>query len=212
MKKNYVHLVLVVDRSGSMFPMAEEASNGINQFLREQHQLEGEATITLAQFNHEYELVHDFVPTKKAIRKPFKLVPRGCTALLDALGRTISSVGDALATLEEENRPEKVIFLVCTDGEENASEEFTMEQVRNMIQHQETAYKWEFVYLGANVDAFTEANNLGINVSTQYAGTGKGVSHVYSVATRSVSDVRTGRSANMASVMPSDLTEGTSDS
>ena len=161
MKKDYTHITLVLDRSGSMEAITSDTIGAVNKFLKEQKEQPGEATLTLVLFDHEYMSVHEF--------KNIKDVPwldsstyftRGTTALMDAIGRTINQVGSTLAGKKEEERPESVLFAIVTDGLENASREFSKIQIVNMIDHQTKKYNWDFVYLGANQDA--------INVATSY--------------------------------------------
>jgi hypothetical protein len=160
MKPDLTDITLVVDRSGSMEAIREDAEGGVNAFVREQAQQAGEALLTLVQFDTEYEFVHQGVPVKRA--PAYKLVPRGSTALLDAVGRAINETGDRLAKMAEPDRPGLVIFVIVTDGEENSSREFSKAQIKEMIDRQQTQYHWQFTFLGANQDAFAEAGGMGI--------------------------------------------------
>lgn len=166
MNKNLTSINIVLDRSGSMLPVAAETINGFNVFLKEQKAAPGSATLTLAQFDDQYELVHDAVPLDQVPDlTSATYVPRGYTALLDAIGRTIVATGAQLAKMPEAQRPAKVLFLVMTDGEENQSREYTRQGVHELITHQREKYGWEFVFIGANVDVITTAKSLGIDVS-----------------------------------------------
>lgn len=163
MKENYTHIVLLLDRSGSMASIQDATISGINEFLTKQKAVPGDATVTLALFDDRYDLIHDFVPLNDVpalTRETF--VPRGWTALLDATGKTLNNVGSKLAALPEALRPSKVIFVIVTDGAENYSKEFNLNQVRSMITTQRDTYSWEFVFLGANIDAVTVGGSLGI--------------------------------------------------
>lgn len=191
-KENSTLIVMVLDRSGSMEVVRNDTVGGFNTFLGEQQKNnQGDTLITLAQFDHEYELLYNAVPineVKPLTRETY--VPRGMTALLDALGRTINDVGAKLAALNEEDRPSKVIFVVITDGQENASKELNRLKIKEMIEHQTSKYSWEFVYLGANQDSFTEAANYGVSSQStmNYANTSEGILRAYSTLSRAVSD------------------------
>jgi len=154
-------ITLVIDRSGSMAAIEEEAQSGINSFIRDQAKTQGRADLTLVQFDTEYEFVHRGVPIESV--PEFSLEPRGCTALLDAVGRAIKEVGERLCALPEEQRPGLVVFVIVTDGHENSSREYTRQQVRAMISHQRDVYKWQFVFLGVDDAAFDEAEAMGID-------------------------------------------------
>lgn len=160
MKPDFTDITLVVDRSGSMEAIKSDAEGGINTFIKEQAQEPGEVLLTLVQFDTDYDFVHVGVPIQNAPR--YRLVPRGGTALLDAVGRAINETGERLGKIPETDRPSLVIFVVMTDGEENSSREFTKAQVKSMIEHQQQAYNWQFTFLGANQDAFAEASEIGI--------------------------------------------------
>ena len=160
MKQDLTDIVLVIDRSGSMTAMQSDAEGGINSFIKKQAELPGEARLSLVQFDTEYEFVHRMAPIKEVPH--FHLVPRGWTALLDAVGRAIVETGERLATMAEDDRPGLVVFVIVTDGQENSSKEFTKTKIKEMIEHQQSAYKWQFTFLGANQDAFAEAHGLGI--------------------------------------------------
>lgn len=129
-------------------------------FIASQKAKPGEALLTLVQFDTEYEFIHKGVGIATA--PTFKLVPRGSTALLDAVGRAINETGARLAAMEESQRPGLVIFVIVTDGQENSSREFTRAKIREMIEHQQSAYNWQFTFLAANQDAFAEGASLGI--------------------------------------------------
>ncbi len=180
MKENSVALIVIVDRSGSMQNIAKDMEGGLNTFLKEQKELEGECLVTLAQFDSIYELVYANKPIKNVGK--YKLEPRGGTALLDAIGQTINRVGATLSSLPEWERPSQVRVIIITDGEENSSHEFKLDQIKSMIKHQTDKYNWEFTYLGANQDAINVAGGLGL---------GKGAALTYNATregTRSMFD------------------------
>jgi Mg-chelatase subunit ChlD len=172
MRADLTDITLVVDRSGSMEAIREDAEGGVNTFVREQAEQPGECRVTIVQFDEEYEFVERGV---KASECPsFRLRPRGTTALLDAVGRAINETGARLAALPESDRPGLVVFVITTDGKENASKEFTREKVREMIAHQQQKYSWQFTFLAANTDAFSEAGGMGIELAhAAQFGTGK---------------------------------------
>lgn len=163
MRSDLTDITLVIDRSGSMQAIRSDAEGGVNAFIAEQVQQPGEALLTLVQFDTEYEFVHRGVPVPQV--PPYRLEPRGSTALLDAVGRAILDTGSRLAKMPEEDRPSLVIFVIVTDGQENSSTEFSKDKIKEMITHQQDKYSWHFTFLGANQDAFAEAGGLGIHAS-----------------------------------------------
>jgi len=188
--KDATHISVLLDRSGSMGTVKDETITGFNYFLKEQKDAGDNATFTLVQFDSEST---DVVHEARQIREVPDLnqdtyLPRGSTPLLDALGQTIISTGKTLAGIPESNRPDKVVFVVITDGEENASHQFTKARVKEMIDHQTGKYNWKFIFLGANQDAFAEAGSVGI---------ARSMAANYSPAQTKVAFV--GTSANVAS-------------
>ena len=164
MRSDLTDVTLVVDRSGSMDRIREDAEGGVNVFIKEQAKQPGEALLSLVQFDTEYEFVHRGLPIQQV--PPYTLVPRGSTALLDAVGRAINETGERLAKMAETDRPGLVVFVITTDGLENSSKEFSKAQIKEMIERQQSQYNWHFTFLGANQDAFAEAGDMGIG----YAG------------------------------------------
>lgn len=185
----YVHYVMIIDRSGSMQPVAEDFTGGCRSFIDRQLQgVDGnKRTVSLYQFDTVHEKIYDFDLLEKA--KSYKLVPRGCTALLDACGRAITEVGEKLAIMPEHERPGYVMVLIVTDGAENASRMYTRAQVNDMIQHQQDKYGWRFTYLGANQDSFTEASHIGIDAPSvlSWVGTTRSVNNTWDVLAASCS-------------------------
>lgn len=165
--RDATHIAVLLDRSGSMGVVKEETISGFNYFLKEQQAAGDNATLTLVQFDSEStDVVHESRPVRDVPGlNPDTYQPRGSTPLLDALGQTINSTGKTLAAIPEAKRPDKVVFVVITDGEENASHQFTKARVKEMIDHQTGKYNWQFVYLGANQDAFAEAGAVGISMA-----------------------------------------------
>jgi Mg-chelatase subunit ChlD len=162
--KDATHIAVLLDRSGSMDAVKDETISGFNYFLKEQKAVGDNASFTLVQFDSEStDVIHEARPVRDVPDLNGETYqPRGSTPLLDALGQTIKSTGRTLAAIPETNRPDKVVFVVITDGQENASHKFTKTQVKEMINHQTEKYNWQFIYLGANQDAFAEARAVGI--------------------------------------------------
>jgi len=196
-KENFTSINVIIDQSGSMGHLTHDTIGSFNTFLKDQKDTPGEAVFTLCTFNTDYRLVHDFVKlggVPDLDNKTYR--PHGGTALLDAMGNTINSVGAKLAAMPEEERPSKVIFLIITDGHENSSHAFTREQVKAMVEHQRDVYSWEFVFMGANIDAIAEGASLGISMqnSMNYDASAAGTQDLYSTVSRSVSSYRGGTS------------------
>lgn len=200
MKQNYTHIAIVLDRSGSMISAKQDTIGGFNAFLEAQKVVPGEATLFLCQFDHEYNVLQDNVPLAQAAPlNELTYVPRGNTALLDAIGRTIVSVGAFLQFMSEAERPEKMIFVIITDGMENSSREYSSKQIMDMINHQRDVYKWEFVFLGANQDAIATAAGLGIgaNSSLTFANNSAGNAAAYASVARATANYRNNMTLNM---------------
>jgi hypothetical protein len=193
MKSGYTHIAVVLDRSGSMSFCASDTVGGFNTFVAEQKKAEGEATMTLTQFDTEYEIVYDFKNIQDVPNLTF--VPRGNTALLDAIGRTIQTVGHSLESMPEAERPEKVIFVIITDGKENSSREFKKDQINQLIKTQTDVYKWEFVYLGANQDAIQEGSALGVLLTNALTFDTLTTRQVYDALSENVRNLRSAGSA-----------------
>jgi len=170
MEKHLTDITIVLDRSGSMGSCKEEAENGLNHFVKKQKKEEGEAFLTLLQFDTEHEFVYKGIPIKDV--KKFKLEPRGMTALLDAVGKSINETSQRIKKMKKKDRPDLVIVLIITDGWENASHEFTRSQIRDMIKKQ-SKNNWQFIFQGADQNAFAEAKAIGgtilASVSVNYS-------------------------------------------
>ena len=193
MKQGLSEIVFLLDRSGSMSPLVKDVVGSFDQFVREQKSQPGEARFTLVQFNHQIETTIRRRPVGEVPSLWGRFAPTGQTALLDALGETIRSTGLALHETPEAERPEHVIFVVLTDGEENASREFDRETIREMVEHQQSVYQWKFVFLGANQDAFAEADKLGVAAAMSFDATGQGIRAAYAATSQAVSTFRAGR-------------------
>ena len=182
MKNNYCDISVVLDRSGSMDSIKDDVIGGYNAFLKGQQEMPGECTISLYQFDDIYEAVYEGKDVKSApLLTRNTYMPRNSTALLDAIGKTINKTGDRLSKINEKNRPSKVLFVIQTDGMENASQEFDRNKISEMIKHQKEKYNWEFVYLGANQDAIATAASFGIgrNATLNFASTSFGAAASY---------------------------------
>jgi hypothetical protein len=201
MKKGLTDITLILDRSGSMNSVRDDTIGGVNEFLKEQKKAPGDAVISLMQFDDVYEIVYAGAALKgapKLTRDTF--VPRGWTALLDAIGNTINAIGARLSGLPEESRPEKVIVAIITDGGENASKTFTNPQIREMIKHQQDNYSWEFVFIGANQDAIATGSAMGIGASNSmtYAANSVGTQSAFASLSVNTVSFRAGNKAGMS--------------
>lgn len=186
-------IVLIIDKSGSMQAIKEDAIGGFNSFLSQQKNIDREANVSFVLFDDRYQLVHD----GKDIRKVEELTddtyqPSGTTALLDAVGWTVDRVGERLDAIDNDEKPENVIVFILTDGKENASSDYKRDQIREMIEHQESKYAWEFIYGGANQDAFAEAGTLGIKAQNtfDFESTGEGTREAYAESSEMVASFR----------------------
>lgn len=178
-RKNYTAVVLVVDRSGSMGSIAATVQGALEEFVNQQKQEPGTLTIDTVFFDTEVENRASFVNPKKA-NLDLTLQPRGMTALYDAVGLKIDSFGAALDALSEAKRPEKVIFVIATDGEENSSKEINLKLLASKIKHQQDVYNWNFTFIGANQDAVLTARAMNIPESSSitFAATAGGADSV----------------------------------
>jgi len=195
MKKGLTEVVFILDRSGSMSSLTEDTIGGFNSFVEKQKEEDGECHLTTVLFDDKYELLHDHIDIQEVEELTNKeYFARGMTALLDAVGRTINTVGDRLAKTDEDERPEQVIVVITTDGQENSSHEFAADAIKKMVSEQEDTYKWRFLFLGANIDAFAEGGNLGFAMANtaQYDASAMGTRALYSSVTNFVSDSRSG--------------------
>ncbi|NLC40556.1 MAG: VWA domain-containing protein [Clostridiaceae bacterium] len=164
MKKELVELVFILDKSGSMAGLEGDTIGGYNSMLDKQKSVEGECHITTVLFDHNYELLHDRIDIHAISPISDKeYFVGGMTALLDAVGLTINKIAKVQKNTAKEYRAEKVMFVIITDGYENASKEYSSDKVKKMIEKQKKEFDWEFVFLGANIDAVETAGNLGIS-------------------------------------------------
>lgn len=163
MKKNLTELVFILDKSGSMSGLERDTIGGYNAMLEQQRKLDGECVITTVLFDNHYELLHDRIDLR-AVRPITgkEYFVGGSTALLDAIGKTIHKIAAVQKNTAEDYRAEKVMFVIITDGEENASREYSAAKVKEMVRRQKERYGWEFVFLGANIDAVETAGRFGV--------------------------------------------------
>lgn len=187
---SYTHLAVIADRSGSMFSIAEDMNGGLETFLKEQDALEGTLLVDITVFDGSVEQT---VTDGKVEDIAFPIiVPRGSTALNDAMGITITSLGERFAKMDEDERPGKVIVLVITDGHENSSREYTASQVKDLVTRQQDEWNWEFVFLGANIDSFAVGGGYGVNAGStlNYTADSAGVASALRSASAYVSTTR----------------------
>lgn len=210
-KPNFTAIVAVIDNSGSMSILEKETIQGYNSFIETQKKESGEAAVTLVTFNSHARTHCNLEPIASAtVLTEENYRPTGYTALYDAVGSTISSVGEKLAAMKEEDRPSKILFLIMTDGQENASRKYRSHKISEMVQHQKAKYSWEFVFIGANQDAIMAGKDIGIGAtnSFNYVASPAGAAVLFDNVTRSVSNYRVS-SADAAYSMPDlvDLTK-----
>lgn len=199
MKKNYTHIVLLIDRSGSMSTIKSDMEGGMETFLNEQKKIGGDCTITAAQFDTEYEILFSRKPIKDI--EKIQIDPRGGTALIDSMSRLIKEVGKDLDSLEESEKPDRVLFVTITDGEENSSREYTNEQLKEMINHQSDSYNWAFSYIGANQDSFGVAGNMGISSGStiNYNASTYGINNMFTTLSNATTRYRSVSTGNVTS-------------
>lgn len=200
-KQGLTEIIIVIDKSGSMQPRQMDVIGGFNKFLEEQKKIPGEANIRLTLFDTAYD-VGKSVPLNEAKSLDSNsYMPGGMTALLDAVGRTIDESGKDFASRPENQKPEKVIVVIMTDGEENSSKEYSKQQVKDRITEQQSKWNWEFIFLGANQDAFAEACGLGIKSSNtaNFSDSSESYGSVTMGFCNSVSNYRRGGSAKLGS-------------
>ena len=196
MKKNLTELVFILDRSGSMAGLEKDTIGGFNAMIEKQKQEPGRALVSTVLFDNECEVIHDRVDIQKiAPMTGEEYYVRGCTALLDAVGGAIHHIGNVHKYAREEDRPEKTLFVITTDGMENASCKYSYDRVKMMIRRQQEKYGWEFIFLGANIDAAREAARFGISEerAANYHADSLGTAVIYEAMSEVVCNVRADR-------------------
>lgn len=187
---NLTLIAALLDRSGSMETIKKDTEGGFNSFIEAQKKVPGAAQVTLAQFDTLYERVYSSISIHDVPK--FTLKPRGGTALLDGIGRLVTEIGQELAALEEDKRPGKVIVVIMTDGEENSSHAYNVEKVRKLIKQQQDEWKWEFVFLGSNIDAIAVAGEIGIARGSSITYTDANVPIAMAAVSNYVANTRSG--------------------
>ena len=193
MRKGLTELVFILDRSGSMSGLEADTIGGFNSLINKQKKEDGEAVISAVLFDDQAEVLYDRVPLDRiGLMNDKQYYVRGCTALLDALGGAIHHIGNVHKYAREEDRPEKTIFIITTDGMENASHRYTYGKVKDMVERQRNKYGWEFLFLGANIDAIEVAGRFGVqaNRAVNYECDSEGTQLNYEVLSKAVSRVR----------------------
>lgn len=197
MKKGWTELVFILDRSGSMSGLEKDTIGGFNSLLNRQKESEGECVVTTVLFDDRYELLHDRIPLRGITTLTEKdYFVRGSTALFDAIGKTIHKIALVQKHTVEAERAEKVLFVITTDGMENASREYDVHGIRQLIQQQKTQFGWEFLFLGANIDAIGTAERMGIPAdhATNFVADAQGTELNYTVLNEAVTHLRKNKS------------------
>lgn len=193
MKKNLTELVFILDRSGSMSGLESDTIGGFNSMITEQKEKEGECYVSTILFDNESVTLHDRIPLEsvpKMTEKDYKV--RGCTALLDALGDAIKHINSIHKYARVEDVPENTMFVITTDGMENASHKYSSDEVKKLIETQKKEHNWEFLFIGANIDAVETAKNYGISEdrAVNYHADKKGTKTVFSAVSHAVGSLR----------------------
>ena len=201
MRENLTEIVFILDRSGSMSGLESDTIGGFNSMIAKQQKEEGEAIVSTVLFDDETDVIHDRVAigdVKKLTEEDYFV--RGCTALLDAVGGAIHHIGNVHKYAREEDRPAKTLFVITTDGLENASRHYSFKDVKRLIKRQQEKYNWEFLFLGANIDAIEVAGNMGISRdrAANYNCDEVGTALNYQVLEAAVTRVRKCKAADMA--------------
>lgn len=196
MKKNLTEIVFILDRSGSMSGLETDTIGGFNSMIEKQQKADGDAMISTIMFDNESEVIHDRVNVKDIppmTDKEYSV--RGCTAFLDAIGGAIHHIGNVHKYARQEDVPEHTLFVITTDGMENASHRYTSDEVKQMIEKEKSKYGWEFLFLGANIDAVETAKHFGIGAdrAVNYHSDHEGTQLNYEVVSEAICSVRCSR-------------------
>jgi len=193
MKTNTTELVFILDRSGSMAGMESDTIGGFNSMLKKQQAEPGECRITTVLFDDSYEILHDRIDIKAVSNiTSQEYFVRGCTALLDAVGKTIKKISKVQKNTSDDYRAKKVLFVITTDGMENASREYSYDKIKSMVEKQKKKHNWEFIFLGANIDAIDVASRFGIarNRTQNFHNDSEGIALNYDVLSETVACYR----------------------
>lgn len=196
MKKNLTELVFILDKSGSMAGLESDTVGGFNALIEKQKSAEGECVVSTMLFANTSEVLHDRVPLDKIEKlTEADYMVGGCTALIDAIGGAIHHIGNVHKYARKEDVPEKTMFVITTDGYENASRYYSSDKVKNMIERQKEKYGWEFLFIGANIDAVETAAQFGIGAerAVNYNADAKGTKVVYDAVSDAVCQMRASR-------------------
>ncbi len=193
MKKNLTELAFILDRSGSMSGLETDTIGGYNAMLEKQKLVEGDCVLTTVLFDDKYELLHDRVDicaVKPITEKEYYV--RGCTALLDAMGKTIQKIDNVQKSVSDDFRPDKVMFVIITDGYENSSREYSSDKIKALVNEKKEKDNWEFIFLGANIDAIETAGQFGIDAdrALDYLADSVGTSLNFKVMSKAVASFR----------------------
>jgi len=201
MKKNYTHIEVVLDRSGSMSSIRDKTIDSFNEFISKQKAVKGKATVSLRQFDDEYQTDYEMIKIKDAEKLNQETYqPRGMTALLDAIGKTVILLGEKLSLMNKKERPERVIFCVQTDGMENSSKEFSSNDIQQLIKTQEKDYNWQFVFLGAGLESVKSAISYGFSTNKSATYSKENILSAVTGVSCLVSSLRSSAVEDMSSV------------
>ncbi len=192
MSKGYTEIIYILDRSGSMGGLESDTIGGFNSMMEQQKKTGEKAVVSTVLFDDVCEVIHDRVPIEKVEKMTDKqYYVRGCTALLDAVGGAIHHIGNVHKYAREEDRPEKTIVVITTDGMENASFKYSRDKIEKMVKRQQKKYGWEFIFIGANIDAYAEAQKYGIRKdrAVNYVCDDVGTANVYAGVSKAVCSV-----------------------
>ncbi|MBQ6849830.1 MAG: hypothetical protein IJN77_02195 [Oscillospiraceae bacterium] len=193
MRKGFTEIVFILDRSGSMTGLEKDTIGGFNSLIEKQKKEDGQCVVSTVLFDYESDVIHDRVDIKKV--NPLtdrEYYARGSTALLDAIGGAIRHIGNVHKYAREEDRPEKTLFIITTDGMENASRRYDYQKVKQMVERQKEKYGWEFMFLGANIDAMETAESFGIDkdMAADFKNDARGTALNYQVLSDTIKAVR----------------------
>lgn len=191
MDNKLTEIIFLLDRSGSMSGLESDTIGGFNSFIKKQCGF-GKTHLTTVLFDDKYEILHNGVDANGVVLTEKDYYPRGATALLDAIGKTILDVGFRISHLDDANKPGKVIFIITTDGLENSSKEFTYDKIQQMVFYQEEMFNWDFIFMGANIDVARESHKLGIHPSMAFSfqSSSQGTHQMYKKVNNVVSEMR----------------------